>query len=180
MNNLQVQEAKYKKIITALSIIIPLAVAALFGINLRELGFNVEPLTFLPPIYATINGLTAILLIAAVVAIKKGNKKLHEQLNTTAIAFSLLFLVLYIAYHMTSDSTKFGGEGFVKYVYYFILITHIVLSIAVIPFVLITYMRAKLGKFPEHKKIAKRTFPLWLYVAITGVIVYLMIAPYYV
>ncbi|TMM30498.1 DUF420 domain-containing protein [Polaribacter aestuariivivens] len=180
MNNLQAKEAKYKKIITALSIIIPLAVAALFGINLRELGFNVEPLTFLPPIYATINGLTAILLIAAVVAIKKGNKKLHEQLNTTAIAFSLLFLVLYIAYHMTSDSTKFGGEGFVKYVYYFILITHIVLSIAVIPFVLITYMRAKLGKFPEHKKIAKRTFPLWLYVAITGVIVYLMIAPYYV
>ena len=173
------QEKKHKKIITALSIIIPIAVAGLFGINLRKLGFNVEPLTFLPPIYATINGLTAVLLIAAVMAIKKGNRKLHEQLNTTAIACSLLFLVMYIAYHMTSDSTTFGGQGFVKYVYYFILITHIVLSVVVIPFVLITYMRAKLGKFPEHKKIAKKTFPLWLYVAVTGVIVYLMISPYY-
>ncbi|WP_298763058.1 DUF420 domain-containing protein [uncultured Polaribacter sp.] len=179
MNNIEAQEAKYKKIITALSIVIPIAVAALFGINLRKLGFNVEPLSFLPPIYATINGLTAVLLMAAVVAIKNNNKKLHEQLNTAAIACSLLFLVMYIAYHMTSDSTSFGGEGFIKYVYYFILITHIILSVIVIPFVLVTYMRAKLGKFPEHKKIAKKTFPLWLYVAVTGVIVYLMISPYY-
>ena len=179
MNSLEAQEAKYKKIITALSVVIPLAVAALFGINLRKLGFNVEPLTFLPPIYATINGLTAVLLVAAVIAIKKDNKKLHEQLNTAAIACSLLFLVMYIAYHMTSDSTSFGGEGLIKYIYYFILITHIILSVIVIPFVLITYMRAKLGKFPEHKKIAKKTFPLWLYVAVTGVVVYVMISPYY-
>ena len=81
---------------------------------------------------------------------------------------------------MTSDSTSFGGEGIIKYVYYFILITHIILSIIVIPFVLISYMKAKLIKFPEHKKIAKKTFPIWLYVAVTGVIVYLMISPYYV
>lgn len=179
MNNLA-QERKYKKIIAALSIIIPLAVAALFGVNLRKLGFQVEPLTFLPPIYASINGLTAIVLIAAVVAIKKGNKKLHEQLNTFAIACSLLFLLMYIAYHMTSDSTKFGGEGAIKYIYYFILVTHIVLSVIVIPFVLTTFMRAKLGNFEQHKKIARLTFPIWLYVAITGVIVYLMISPYYV
>ncbi|WP_226789198.1 DUF420 domain-containing protein [Polaribacter reichenbachii] len=174
------EEKKYKKIITVLSIIIPLAVAALFGVNLRQLGFDVEPLTFLPPIYATINGVTAVLLVAAVVAIKKGNRKLHEQLNSFAIACSLAFLLMYIAYHMTSDSTSFGGEGVVKYVYYFILVTHIVLSVIVIPFVLITYMKAKLGKFVDHKKIAKKTFPLWLYVAVTGVIVYLMISPYYV
>jgi putative membrane protein len=179
MNNLA-KEKKYKKIITALSVIIPLAVAALFGVNLRSLGFDVAPLKFLPPIYASINGLTAVLLIAAVIAIKKGNKKLHEQLNTAAIACSLLFLLMYIAYHMTSDSTSFGGEGFIKYVYYFILITHIVLSVIVIPLVLITYMKAKLGLFTEHKKIAKKTFPIWLYVAVTGVIVYLMISPYYV
>jgi putative membrane protein len=179
MNNLS-KEKKYKKIITVLSIVIPLAVAALFGVNLRSLGFDVAPLKFLPPIYASINGLTAVLLIAAVISIKKGNKKLHEQLNTAAIACSLLFLLMYIAYHMTSDSTSFGGEGIIKYVYYFILFTHIILSVVVIPFVLITYMRAKLGKFPEHKKIAKKTFPLWLYVAITGVVVYLMISPYYV
>lgn len=178
MNNSE-QEKKYRKIIIALSIIIPIAVAALFGVNLRDLGFNVAPLTFLPPIYASINGLTAIVLIAAVVAIKKGNKKLHEQLNTFAIICSLAFLLMYIAYHMTSDSTKFGGEGAIKFVYYFILFTHIILSIIVIPFVLLTFMRAKLGNFAQHKKIAKITFPLWLYVAITGVVVYLMISPYY-
>ena len=174
------QERKYKKIITALSIVIPLAVAGLFLINLRKLGFDVEPLKFLPPIYASINGLTAVVLVAAVIAIKKGNKKLHEQLNTFAIMCSLIFLLMYIAYHMTSDSTSFGGVGVIRYVYYFILITHIILSVIVIPFVLTTYMRAKLGNFPQHKKIAKKTFPLWLYVAVTGVVVYFMISPYYV
>ena len=180
MNNNLAQEKKYKKIITALSIIIPIAVAALFGINLQKLGFDVEPLTFLPPIYASVNAITAIVLVAAVIVIKKGNRKLHERLNTFAIFCSLLFLVMYVAYHMTSESTSFGGEGMIAYVYYFILITHIILSIVVIPFVLTTYMRAKLTDFPAHKKIAKITFPLWLYVAVTGVIVYIMISPYYV
>lgn len=179
MNNLS-KERSYKKIITALSIMIPIAVAALFSINLKKLGFDVEPLSFLPPIYATINGITAITLIAAVIAIKNGNRKLHEQLNTFAIACSLAFLLMYIAYHITSDSTKFGGEGIIKYVYYFILITHILLSIIIIPLVLTTYLRAKLGDFERHKKIAKKTFPLWLYVAITGVVIYFMISPYYV
>ncbi|MDC1462068.1 DUF420 domain-containing protein [Polaribacter sp.] len=180
MNKNLAQEKKYKKIITALSIIIPIAVAALFGINLQKLGFDVEPLTFLPPIYASVNAITAIVLVAAVIVIKKGNRKLHERLNTFAIFCSLLFLVMYVAYHMTSESTSFGGEGMIAYVYYFILITHIILSIVVIPFVLTTYMRAKLTDFPAHKKIAKITLPLWLYVAVTGVIVYIMISPYYV
>ncbi|MBL4605240.1 MAG: DUF420 domain-containing protein [Flavobacteriaceae bacterium] len=175
MNN-ELKEKRYKRGITILSIVIPLVVAALFRVKIP----NVEPLHFLPPIYATINGITAILLIAAVIAIKKGKRSLHQRLNTLAIICSVLFLAMYVAYHMTSNSTEFGGEGVIKYVYFFILITHIVLSIVVIPFVLITYMRAKLGKFPEHKKIAKITFPLWLYVAVTGVIVYLMISPYYV
>ena len=147
MNTNESTEKKYKRGITILSIIIPVAVAALFGINLRELGFDVEPLSFLPPIYATINGITAILLVSAVVAIKKGQRNLHEKLNTLAILCSVLFLVMYVAYHMTSDSTTFGGEGIIKYFYYFILITHIVLSIVVIPFVLVTLIRAKFGKF---------------------------------
>lgn len=175
MSNLSAEEKKYKKLITIVSIVIPIAVAALFGIKLP----NVEPLSFLPPIYASINGLTAVLLVLSVIAIKKGNRKLHEQLNTTAIICSALFLVMYVAYHMTSDSTTFGGEGAIKYIYYFILVTHILLSIVIIPFVLFTFMRARLGQFPQHKKIAKITFPLWLYVAVTGVIVYVMIAPYY-
>jgi putative membrane protein len=172
-------ETKYNKLIIALSIIIPLAVAALFGVNLRKLGYDVEPLSFLPPIYATINGFTAILLVAAVISIKKGNRKLHERLMKLAIACSVAFLVMYVAYHMTADSTKFGGEGIIKYVYYFILITHIVLSIVIIPLVLITYVKALAKRFDKHKKIAKITFPIWLYVAITGVLVYLMISPYY-
>lgn len=171
---------KYNKWIVVLSIAIPLVVAILFGVNLRELGFDVKPLTFLPPIYATLNGFTAILLFIAFWAIKNKNIVLHENLMTTAIGCSVAFLVMYVAYHMTSDSTKFGGEGIIKYIYYFILITHILLSIVIIPFVLITYVRAITNDFEKHKKIAKITFPLWLYVAITGVVIYIMISPYYV
>ncbi|MDN3494169.1 DUF420 domain-containing protein [Winogradskyella bathintestinalis] len=173
------KEKKYNKWIVILSVIIPVAVAALFGINLRDLGFDVPSLTFLPPIYATINGITAIFLVTAFIAIKKKKLVLHENLMTTAIWSSVIFLLLYIAYHMTSDSTKFGGEGVIKYIYYFILISHILLSIVIIPFVLITYVRAITNNIERHKKIARITFPLWLYVAITGVVVYLMISPYY-
>lgn len=170
-------ETKYNKLIVALSIIIPLAVAILFGVNLRKMGFDVEPLTFLPPIYATINGFTAVLLVAAVVAIKNGKRSMHENLMKIAIACSVLFLMMYVAYHMTSDSTKYGGD--LGFIYYPILISHIVLSVAIIPLVLITYVRALANRFDKHKKIAKITFPIWLYVAVTGVVVYLMISPYY-
>ena len=173
-------EKKYNKFIIAVSIVIPVVVAILFGVKLKDFGFNVEPLSFLPPIYATTNGITAVVLILAVMAIKKGNQKLHERLMTFAIALSVAFLVMYVAYHMTSDSTKYGGEGVLRYVYFFILITHILLSIAIIPLVLITYVRALAKRFDRHRKIAKITFPLWLYVAVTGVVVYLMISPYYV
>ena len=174
-NSVSAKEKQYKRLITIVSVIIPIAVAALFRIKIP----NVEPLSFLPPIYATVNAITAVLLVISVIAIKKGNRNLHEQLNKAALICSALFLVMYVAYHMTSDSTVFGGEGTIKYVYYFILITHIILSVIIIPFVLFTYMRAQLGNFPQHKKLAKITFPLWLYVAVTGVIVYLMISPYY-
>ncbi|MEM5566706.1 DUF420 domain-containing protein [Psychroserpens sp. AS72] len=173
------EEKKYNKWIVVLAIVIPVVVAILSRMKLQDFGIEVEPLTFLPPIYATINGLTAFVLIFAVIAIKKKNRKLHERLMKTAIILSVAFLVMYVAYHMTSDSTKFGGEGTIKYVYYFILLTHILLSIVIIPFVLITYVRAITNNFERHKKIAKITFPLWLYVAVTGVIVYVMISPYY-
>lgn len=178
MNNQNeiLDDKKYNKLIVILSVAIPIVVAILFGVRIP----NVEPLSFLPPIYATINGFTALLLIIAFIAIKNKNIVLHENLMTTAIWCSVVFLVMYVAYHMTSDSTKFGGQGVIKYIYYFILITHILLSIVVIPFVLITYARAITNNIEKHKKIAKITFPLWLYVAVTGVIVYIMISPYYV
>ena len=173
-------EKKFSKFIVIVSILIPVVVAILFSVKLKDFGYNVEPLSFLPPIYATINGITAVVLVAGVLAIKKQKRKLHERLMTTAIALSIVFLVMYVAYHMTTDSTKFGGEGMIRNLYFFILITHILLSIAVIPLVMITYVRALANKFDKHKKIAKITFPIWLYVAVTGVVVYLMISPYYV
>lgn len=168
-------ELKYKKLIWALSIAIPLAVAVLFGIRIP----GVQRLGFLPPIYATINGITAVILVLAVLQIKKGNRKTHQRLMQTAIVLSALFLVMYVAYHMTSDSVAYGGEGTIRYVYFFILITHITLSIGVIPLVLFTYVRALSEQFDKHRKLAKITFPIWLYVAVTGVIVYLMISPFY-
>lgn len=160
---------------TVFSIAIPLVVALLFTYKIP----NATPLSFLPPIYATINGITALLLIGAAVAIKRGKKALHQKLMTICIILSVLFLVLYVAYHITSETTRYGGEGTLKYVYYVILFTHIVLSIAVIPLVLITYSKAYVKNFTSHKRWGRYTFPLWLYVAVTGVIVYLMISPYY-
>lgn len=174
---LAIKERKepYKKLIIVLSVIIPVAVAVLLSAP-KIKGFD---FTFLPPIYATFNGLTAVFLVVAVVAIKNGNRVLHERLVKVCILLSSAFLLLYITYHITSEETRFGGVGIIRYVYFFILITHILLSVVVIPFVLFTYVRALSGNFERHKALAKFTFPLWLYVAVTGVIVYLMISPYY-
>lgn len=180
MESITETEKKYNKWIILLSVAIPLVVALLFGVNLRKLGYDVKPLSFLPPIYATINGLTACMLMAAVWAIKNNKRILHERLMKLAICLSVLFLAMYVAYHMTSESTPYGGEGAIRYLYFFILITHICLSVVIIPFVLITYVRALAQRFDKHRKLARITFPLWLYVAVTGVIVYLMISPYYV
>ena len=169
------KELKYKKLIIGLSVAIPLAVAVLFGVKIEGYDF-----TFLPPIYATINGVTAVLLIAALAAIKKGKIKLHENLMKACIALSASFLVMYVLYHMTSESTPYGGEGAIRYVYFFILISHILLSITVIPLVLFSFVRALSNQFDKHRKLARVTFPIWLYVAITGVVIYIMISPYYV
>ncbi len=167
---------KYKNWIIVVSITIPVVVAFLFRIRLE----NVQSLSFLPPIYAAVNGYTAIILLVALWAIKNRKINLHEQLMKTAIGLSLAFLVMYVAYHLTSDPTPFGGEGVVKIVYYTILISHILLSIIIIPLVLITFVRGISQQFTEHRKIARITFPIWLYVTVTGVIVYYMISPYYV
>lgn len=180
MENNQISEKKYNIWITILSIAIPVVVAILFKIKLRDFGFDVKPLTFLPPIYATINGITALILVSALIAIKNGKRRVHENLMKSAIALSVLFLVMYVAYHMTSNATKYGGEGISKTIYFIILISHISLSVIVIPLVLVTYVKALSKRFDKHKKIARITFPIWLYVAVTGVIVYLMISPYYV
>jgi len=173
-------ERKFNPLIITVSVVIPLVVAALFSVRLHDFGIDVKPLTFLPPIYATINGITAIVLVLAVRAIKEGNRAQHQRLMTLAIGLSALFLVMYVAYHMTAETTKFGSQtAWIRGVYFFLLITHILMSICIIPLVLISYVRALAEKFDRHRKIARITYPLWLYVAVTGVIVYLMISPYY-
>ncbi len=169
-----VSSEPHKKLIIFLSIFIPLAVALLFRVKIDGYDF-----TFLPPIYATINGLTALLLLIGVWAIKNKKRQLHERMMKTAIGLSASFLVMYILYHITTDSTAYGGSGFAKYFYFFILVSHILLSVAVVPLVLLTFSRALSGNFEKHRALAKFTFPIWLYVAVTGVIVYLMISPYY-
>ena len=169
------QESKLKKIIIALSVVIPVAVAVLFKVEID--GYNTS---FLPPIYASLNALTSIVLILALVMVKNGKIKLHEKLIKFALTLSSLFLLLYVAYHITTPSTSFGGQGWIRSVYYFILISHILLSVVVIPLVLFSYLRGILGQIEQHKRIVKLSFPLWLYVAVSGVIVYIMISPYYV
>jgi putative membrane protein len=173
--SVQTKKDPYRKTIVTLSVIIPLAVAILFGMPKVE-GYDTS---FLPPIYATINGLTALLLVTAFIAIRNARRLLHERIMKVCIGLSALFLVLYLIYHSTSDPTPFGGDGAVRYVYFFVLITHILLSIGVIPLVLFTFVRALSRDFKRHRALARITFPIWLYVAVSGVIVYLMISPYY-
>jgi len=181
---------RLRKIIILLSVILPLAVAALFG-------FKIEGVTIfrsLPAVYATINALTAVCLVAALLAIKKKNVELHFRWIRVALVLSLLFLVMYVLYHLTSPTTHFGdtnGDGEVDIVektkvgglailYYVILISHILLSIAVVPLVLFAYLFARTGQIDRHRKLVRFAFPFWLYVAVSGVLVYVLISPYYV
>jgi uncharacterized membrane protein YozB (DUF420 family) len=183
-----VPNKKLKNAILMVSIAIPLAVAILFSVKID--GFD---LTFLPPIYAALNGLTAIGLVLALVAIKFKKIKIHQRIIQSCLSFSILFLLLYVLYHMTSDSTKYGdinGNGILESaealavsdtigLYFFILVSHIFLSLVVIPLVLFTYKYAWEGNYERHKKWTRYAFPIWLYVAITGVVVYYMISPFY-
>lgn len=165
----------YKSLIILLSIVVPVAVAVLYVLPKTETTL----FSFLPMLNATINGTTFFVLIAALVAIKNKNVVLHKRLMWTALILSVLFLLSYVLYHATTPSTSFGGEGAIKYVYFFILLTHILLSAIVVPLVLLTLVRALAEKFDQHRKLAKITLPIWLYVTLTGVLVYLMISPYY-
>lgn len=177
-----------RKWIVAVSIVIPIAVAILFKVKIEGVDFS-----FLPPIYASINAITAVLLITALMFIKKGKVQQHQKTMQIALVLSVLFLLCYVAYHMTSDSTIYGDldangkldelesqmVSSTRLTYIALLLSHIILSVAVIPLVLFTYLHAWEGNYQKHKKWANFAFPIWLYVAITGVIVYFMISPYY-
>lgn len=165
----------YQSLIVFLSILVPVAVAVLYVLPKTETTL----FSFLPLLNAIINGTTFLILIAALIAIKNKNIVLHKRLMWTALVLSVVFLLSYVLYHATTPSTSFGGEGTIKYIYFFILLTHILLSAVVVPLVLLTLVRALAEKFDQHRKIAKITLPIWLYVTLTGVLVYLMISPYY-
>lgn len=172
---------KARVFIIAVSLLIPLIVASLYLLPKPE---NIEGglrnfIDYLPAFNATINGSTFVILILALMAIKNKNVNRHKKLMFAALILSVFFLLSYVTYHYTTEPTSYGGEGFLKNAYYIILITHILMSAVVVPMVLISFVRALSEQFDRHKKIAKFTMPIWLYVTLTGVIVYLMISPYY-
>ncbi len=134
---------------------------------------------FLPPIYSSLNAVTALTLIAALLAIKKGNASLHRKLMTWALVFSTLFLACYVIYHITTPETSYCVSGPIRYVYFTLLISHIILAAVILPFILFTYIRAYTHQFTKHVKMAKWVFPFWLYVALTGPILYIMLYPCY-
>ncbi len=160
-----------------LSIAIPLVVALLLGIRTKvDLGTWTK---FLPHAIGAINSLTSILLVLGLIAQKRGKIGLHRIAMTSAFALGAIFLVFYVTYHLSNPSTRFGGEGGLRVVYYTILISHIGLSLIVLPLVLRAFLFAMTNQISRHRRIAKYAYPIWLYVSTTGVIVYLMISPYY-
>lgn len=166
-----------KLFIFTVSFVVFVAIAFLSKFKLHtELGFDVHVFAM---INAVINTIVSCVLIAAFIAVKNKNFILHRNLMYTAIILSVVFLISYVAHHLLADDTKFGGEGTIRYFYFFILITHIFLAAIILPFILFTAYRSLTGDFAKHKKLARYTFPLWLYVSITGVLVYLFISPYY-
>jgi len=174
---MKLENLNSKRLILIVSLLIPILVAILFFLPKDfEVG---EGVYYLPAANAVINALTSIVLILAYVAIRRQDRITHQRLMLSALLLSVLFLLSYVSYHSLTESTEFGGEGWIKTAYYFILISHILLAIAIVPLVLVTFSRALSQKFDKHKKIARITLPLWLYVTLTGVVVYLMISPYY-
>ena len=171
-------QKKYDGIIKILAIAIPLAVALLFGIRTKiDIGSWTK---FLPHLNGLLNSMTAFLLILGYTLIKKKNIRMHRLTMLLAFGLGSLFLVSYVLYHLTNPSTPFGGDGLVKVVYYILLISHVLLAAIVVPFVLYAVYYALSNQIDRHKKIVKWTLPIWLYVSVTGVIVYLMISPYYI
>lgn len=165
-------------LIITISVVVFAAVALLSKFKLQlDLGFNVH---IFAAISAMLNTTVSILLIVAFIAVRNKNYQLHKRLMLVAIVLSVLFLVSYISHHLLAGETKYGGIGTLRYIYYFILATHIPLAAIILPFILFTAYRSLTGEYAAHKKIARYTWPLWLYVSITGVLVYLLISPYYI
>lgn len=174
---LKKNDKQAKTLILTVSFVVFAAVVILSKVKLDvDLGFDTHLFALAN---AVINSIVSILLIAALIAVKKKNFQAHKNIMLAAMLLSVLFLLSYIAHHLFSGETKFGGEGGLKTFYYIILATHIPLAAIILPFILFTAYRGLINEFDAHKKLARYTFPLWLYVSITGVLVYILISPYY-
>ena len=170
-------DTRAKILIMLLSVIVFGAVVALGRVKLDvQLGFDEH---IFAKINATINSTVSVLLLMGLIAVRNKKYLLHKKIMITAIILSCLFLVSYICHHLFTGEAKFGGEGNIRYVYYFILGTHIILAAIILPFILFTAYRSMIGEYARHKKLARITWPIWFYVAVTGVVVYFMISPYY-
>jgi putative membrane protein len=170
-------DARAKWLIGICSFVIFTAIVVLGRVKLDvDLGF--DPHLF-ARLNAIINSMVSVLLLAGLIAVKQGKFLLHKRVMFTALLLSVLFLVSYICHHLFTGDTKFGGEGPVRYVYFIILITHIILAAVVLPFILFTAYRALTAEWSRHLKLARITWPVWFYVSVTGVVVYIMISPYY-
>lgn len=170
---------KLDRIAIALTIVVLIAVVGLRYIP--PMAEDVFPfdIHILPALHAILNSLTAVSLVAAIYFIKNKNVKLHQRFIYVAMALSALFLISYVTYHFATEPTHFGGEGMIKYIYFVLLITHILAAAIILPFILFTFIRGYTMQIDAHKRIAKWTFPIWLYVAITGPVCYFMLMPYY-
>ncbi len=135
--------------------------------------------SFLPPFHATVNAITFFVLIAGYRAIRAGEVARHKFRMSLALILSVIFLVSYVVYHITTPETRFGGEGAIRYLYFFLLITHVLLAAGILPFILFTFIRGYAGVIDRHRKLARWVFPVWAYVAATGPLCYLMLMPYY-
>ncbi|SIT92818.1 DUF420 domain-containing protein [Pontibacter indicus] len=170
-------DKKFLVVIAILSITIPVVVAMLFF--MPKEGSNAVDVSFLPTLHAILNSMTACLLVVGYYNIRKGNIKVHRTAMASAFGLSAIFLVSYVTYHFLGERTIYGGDGYLKLFYYFILLTHIVLAVVIVPLVLLSVYFALSEQFTRHRRISRWTFPIWLYVAVTGVLVYIMISPYY-
>ncbi len=172
-------EQLWAKIIVAISVTVPILVTILAYVSPPDIKTSFD-FSILPLFHAILNGSVSVLLMCSFYFIKQKNIQAHRFCNLTALCFSAIFLVSYVTYHTFTEPTKYGGEGLMRSIYYFILLTHVVLAALILPLILFTFLRAFSGRFDAHRKLARWTFPLWLYVSVTGVIVYLMISPYYI
>ena len=175
---IQKNDKKASILIIVFSVIVFVAVVFLSKVKLEiDLPFNVHVFA---KVNAVINSMVSFLLLVGLLAVKRGNYQLHKKVMMTSMILSFLFLVSYICHHLLSDSTSYGGNGISRLFYFGILISHIILAAVILPFILYTSYRAMVAEWPAHRKLARITWPIWFYVSVTGVIVYLMISPYYV